>query len=421
MCPFVRIVRFFSLACTHHIYYSLFSSREGAFDWLLGRQAYNWSNPDAKTERFAREYSGMSLRGLIWTLPQGYVLEQLGFGWEYSLTGSVMPLLYFIGANTNTTHVHGHRLRELVDGTIAVSELIWGMWVWFVLIIACLSQSVRRARIWIYRRNPAVGFKPFSRFETVMYKSMNRPIIRACYESLVIVLTVIYSITVMFYSLVEQKDVRNKGQTFFGLFTSVLFLIFAQAWLWACRYNMCVRKRYAKQLRGRTRTNNAIYDGGGLPIAKGSDSPELSHALSVNSEELAHCEGLSNAARSTPPPSSTSSSPRRSRGPVLSWPYSHPDRMSPTEEQRQQVLDMSEYVYRPSRFNFITIWTKLEKYICMDIFIFARRTIGVISLICTIFSLMVTCTALIIGGSNVRFRQDLDPPCADDLNSLMPW
>lgn len=360
----------------------------------------------------------MSLRGLLWTLPQGYVLEQMGFGWEYSLTGSAMPLIYYIGANTNTTHVHGHHMKKLVGGTIAVSELMWGMWVWFVLIMASLSQGVRRARVWIYKRQPYLGFKPFSRFEVVMYKSMNRPILRGFYDGLVITLTVVYVISTMFYSLVRQKDLRNKGQTFFGLFTSVLFLVFTQAWLWALRYRTFLRKRHARQLRGRTRTNNAIYDGGGSSNGVGAgggggsggevgakDSPELPYSLSR--EELAHYEGLSNAASSLTP----SSSPRRSRGPVLSWPYSHPDRLSPTEEQRQQVLETSEHIYSVGSSRPIVLWVWLEKFVCTDVFIFARRTIGVVSLICTIFSMMMTLTAMIIGWNNTRFSQDLDPPC----------
>lgn len=354
----------------------------------------------------------MSLRGLVWTLPQGYVLEQLGFGWEYSLTGSVMPLIYYIGANTNTTHVHGHRMKALVDGGIAVSELVWGMWLWFVLIISCLCQGIRRARVWIYKRHPTLGFKPFSRYESIMYTSMNRPIIRGFYDGLVIVLTIIYIFTVVFYSLVRQKDMRDKGQSFFGLFTGVLFLVATQAWVWAVRYNTYLRKRYTRQMRGRTRTNNAIYDGGGHLATKEEpgDSPELAHTLSMGAEELGHCEGLDNAANSAPP-----SSPRRQRGPVLSWPYSHPDRLSPTGEQRQQVLDMSEHIYPQigSRPNFTAIWIRLEKMICMDVFIFARRTIGVVSLISTIFSMMMTITAMIIGWNNVRFRQDLDPMCLE--------
>lgn len=355
----------------------------------------------------------MSLRGLIWTLPQGYVLEQMGFGWEYSLAGSVMPLIYFIGANTNTTHVHGHPMRKLVDGSIAVSELMWGMWVWFVLIIACLSQAVRRSRVWIYRRNPTGKYKPFSTFEKVMYESLNRPILRAFYDALVIMLTILYCISVAYYSLVVQKDMRNKGQTFFGLFTAVLFLVFSQSWVWGVRYKTFLLKRYARILRGRTRTNNAIYNGNGRESPNESDSPDEVLAKTsclTSNEELARCEGLVNSASG----SQTAGSPRMSRGPLLSWPYSHPDRLSPTGEQRQQVLDMSEHLYPngvASRSAFIYVWGILEKWVWMDMFVYARRTIGMVSLITTIFSMMITITAMIIGTDSARFIQNLDPPC----------
>lgn len=394
----------------------------------------------------------MSLRGLVWTLPQGYVLEQLGFGWEYSLTGSVMPLIYLIGANTNTTHVHGHRMKKLLDGSIAVSELIWGMWLWFVLIIACFSQGVRRARIWIYQRNSLSGFKPFSTYETILYRSMNRPIIRGFYEGLVIVLTVTYVFSAIFYSLVNQVDLRNKGQTFFGLLTAVLFLVFAQAWLWGVRYRTFFQKRLARRLRGRTRTNNAIYDGGGAGgggsggggsnggmasprmSKEPDDSPELARTLSLGGpEDLDHCRGLSDAANSitpSPPPHPAPSSPRRApQGPLLSWPYSHPDRLSPTEEQRQQVLDMCGHMYPQAgggsspfrrRASFSAVWSRLERLVWMDIFIYARRTVSVVTLICTIFSLMITVTAMITGWDNVRFLQDLEPPCELNETLLLP-
>lgn len=357
----------------------------------------------------------MSLRGLIWTLPQGYALEQMGFGWEYSLTGSVMPLVYYIGANTNTARVHDHRMHKLVDSTPAVSELMWGMWVWFVLITCCASQAVRRARIWIYKRNPHLGFKPFSAMEKVKYESMNRTVLRVFYDSLVTILTLLYCFTVIYYSVVVQPDVRNKGQTFFGLFTGVLFLVFSQAWIWGTRYRSFLLKRYARKLRGRSRTNNAIYNNNNnssTQISEESDSSaELARTAQIASSEIDHSEGISAALQSASP---ASPPPKHNQGPMLSWPYSHPDRLSPTGEQRQQVLDMSERLYPPSmsyRSTFMVIWIKLEKMMWLDVFILTRRIIGAVSLICTIFSMMITVTATVVGWNNARFMQDLDPPC----------
>lgn len=376
-------------------------SQAGAFDWLLGRQGQNWS----VNERFVREYSGMSLRGLVWTLPQGYALEQMGFGWEYSLTGSVMPLVYYMGAKMNTTHVHGHPMKKLMDGTIAVSELLWGVWVWFVLIVACLAQAVRRARIWIYKRNPSVSFRPFSTCEVVKYESLNRPILRGFYEGVVVALTVVFCFTVAFYSLVEQPDLRIKGQTFVGLFTGFLFLVSSQAWMWGTRYSAFLLKRHARKMRGRTRTNNAIYDCRAESPKAAADSPQLARTTSLASDEDAMALSNSIAPSSEEPPRV-----RQNRSPVLSWPYSHPDRLSPTGEQRQQVLDMSEHGVS-SRSTFMVVWLLLEKYVWLDLFIYARRTIGVVSLICTIFSTLITITAMIVGWGSPRFIQDLNPPC----------
>ena len=367
-------------------------------------QPYNFTI----NQRFMREYSGMSLRGLLWTLPQGYVLEQFGFGWEYSLTGSVMPLVYYIGANTNTTHVHGHRMREFVDGGLAVSELMWGLWVWFALLVACISQGVRRARVWIHRRNPNLGgFKPFDTYEMLKYESMNRSFLRIFYDSFVIILTVLYIFSTIYYSLISQPDVRNKGQTFFGLFTGVLFLVFSQAWLWGLRFRNFQRKRYARMLRGRTRTNNAIYNGGSVQVHN-SENPTLSRTTSLAGSELDSPGALERGGGRGDSPDS--------QRPVLSWPYSHPDRLSPTEEQRQQVLDMSEHLYpqvSTYRSNFMILWTRLEEILWLDAFIFARRAVGVVALVCTIFSVMITIVTTIMDWNNPRFMHELVPSCSE--------
>lgn len=402
------------------------SSRAGIFDWLLGRQGYNCTT----NERFIREYSGMSLRGLIWTMPQGYALEQMGFGWEYSLTGTIMPLIYYIGANTHVRAPHlSEQLhsRAFLDSPLAMSELLWGMWVWFVLIQACLTQGIRRARIWIYKSNPHLRFRPFSTAEKVKYESLNRPLLRAFYETVVVIVTILFCFTAIYYSLIVQKDVRNKGQTFFGIFTAILFLFFLLSWIWGVRHRNFVLKRYARRLRGRTTTNNAIYNGSSSNSNSSSsrhsmseeeggstETPEIARAASVRTltSGMDHYEALFGSSHPNPP--FAPSHGAKERRPLLSWPYSHPDRLSPTEEQRQQVLDLSEAGHRHPRTNhsnFVVVWTKLEKYIWMDIFIVLRRTIGLITLIGTIFSMMMTVTATIIGWNNPRFMYQLDPPC----------
>ncbi len=358
----------------------------------------------------------MSLIGLVWTLPQGYILQQMGFGWEYSLSGCMMPLLYYIGVHTDTKHIHSQRMSQFIDGQSAVSEMIWGLWVWFVLIQCCLSQAVRRARIWIYKRHPQLGFKPFSNIEKIKYESLNRPILRASYECFVLVVTAFYCFTLIYYSLIFLPDRKSQGQTCFGLLAAILFLVSSQAWMWGVRYRNFLLKRYAKKLRGRTSTANAIYNGNTsqTPPSEERDSSEVVRAaVMIASSEMEHYEGLSRLVQASSTSTTNTNTPQNSSPPLLSWPYSHPDRLSPTGEQRQQVLDMSEHLYpqEGTQSYFILVWTKLERYVWLDIFILMRRIIGVLTLISTIFSIMMTITATIIGSLNPRFMDYLDPPC----------
>lgn len=404
-------------------------SHTGLFDWLLGRQGYNWTN-----QRFIREYSGMSLRGLMWTMPQGYALEQMGFGWEYSLTGVLMPFIYYVGDNS---HVSPHRGKQsggkvFIDSPLATSEFLWGLWLWFVLIQASLTQLVRRARIWIYKRNPHLEFKPFSVVEKIKYESLNRTILRGLYEALVLIVTTLYCFTTIYYSLIEQADVRNKGQTFFGLFMTIIFQVVVLGWMWGVRYRNFILKRYARKIRGRTTTNNAIYNGSSsgssnnnsagqsLCEEEGPHTPEMARAASVSTltSGIDHYDALSQSISPSydPPPSrGAKSGGNGSKKPLLSWPYSHPDRLSPTEEQRQQVLDLSGINNRHystlSFSTFASYWRKLERYVWLDMFILMRRTIGLLTLFGTIFSLMMTVTATILGRDNARFVYELDPPC----------
>ena len=378
----------------------------------------------------------MSLRGLLWTMPQGYALEQMGFGWEYSLTGALMSMVYYVGDNS---HVSPHRRGVFMNSPLATSEFIWGTWLWFVLIQVSLAQTVRKVRIWIYKRNPNLSFKPFSAIEKVKYESLNRTVLRVFYEVLVIIMTFLFCSTTIYYSLIEQADSRNKGQTFFGLLVTILAQIMMLSWMWGIRYRNFTLKRFARKLRGRTTTNNAIYNGGAngsvaTPRQQLYDNneesprtPEMARAASVSTLEagLDHYDSLSQSIHTSPlfdPPPSHASHSGKDKKPLLSWPYSHPDRLSPTEEQRQQVLDISSTNYRPysalSNSKFASVWIKLERYVWLDVFVLMRRTIGLLTLIGTIFSLMMTVTATILGWSNPRYTYDLDPPCRNTTFSF---
>ncbi|CAH1241707.1 Hypp6396 [Branchiostoma lanceolatum] len=185
-----------------------YNSRSGVFDWALGRQMQNWSYP----RRVVRDYTGMSLRGLIWTTPQGYVLYHLGLGWCPSLSGSLMGLVYFAGNYGNTP----------LCKSAACSEYLWGIWVWLVLLTSSLYGAVTRARSTYPDVHPESSGvpQPSSKLESTFSKVV--------FELFHFVFGLILGSSTCYYALVEQEDWKNKGQTFFGLFTGFGFLVSTQ-------------------------------------------------------------------------------------------------------------------------------------------------------------------------------------------------
>ena len=333
----------------------------------------------------------MSLRGLIWTAPQGYILQQLGFGWEYSLSGSLMGAFYLMGALTPAIN-NSSFLKDLFQDGIAYSEVYWGWWIWFVIIISCLSQFVRRMRIWIFSKNQYLGFKPFSVWETLKYASLNRSVIRALYELFMFALNVVLSCSVVFYSLVDQQDVRNKGQTFFGLFTAVLCLTFSQGWVWSKLHLLWQQQRFLKKLKkiyGQHRQRNS-----GRHSPSIGDLDQLEQVNTRNSETA----------------------------PLLAWPFSHPDRSANERLHRpppsQDPLDAAQpeqygalMQHAPihvepatSTTAFLILWPSLEKWLWMDIFIWIRRCIGVVSLLGTGVTVALAAVATVWDWDNPRFR-----------------
>ena len=325
----------------------------------------------------------MSLRGLLWTAPQGYALQQLGFGWEYSLSGSLMALVYYAGGKTPVA-VNDSNLDETFDGGTAYAEWYWGWWIWFVLIISCLSQLVRRIHVWIYSKNSyQVEFKPFSVWEVIKYESLNRPIIRAVYEAFVFIVNIIFSCSVMYYSLVMQEDIRNKGQSMFGLFTAVLFLTFTQAWLWSLIYLNRQLKNLADAIRKRRRLH-----------------PSSPRASPRTTNDIEHLEAAATATNGETQP-------------LLSWPYGNGERASPHTER----LNLPEggnssgnrEVYHvqlaPANTStaFLILWTKIETWVWFDIFIWLRRLIGAVSLVSTVVTIILTITATVRDWDSPRY------------------
>ncbi|XP_035657998.1 uncharacterized protein LOC118403395 [Branchiostoma floridae] len=184
-----------------------YNSRSGVFDWALGRQMQNWSYP----RRVVRDYAGMSLRGLIWTTPQGYVLYHLGLGWCPSLSGALMGLVYFAGNHGDT---------PLCKNT-ACSEYLWGIWVWLVLLTSSLYGAVTRARASYPDVHPESSGVPQS-------SKLDSTFSKVVFELFHFVFGLILACSICFYALVEQEDLKNKGQSFFGLFAAFSFLVATQ-------------------------------------------------------------------------------------------------------------------------------------------------------------------------------------------------
>lgn len=388
------------------------NSRSGIFDWLLGRQEEHWDY----TQRVLREYSGMSLRGLIWTAPQGYALQQLGFGWQYSLSGSLMGPVYFIGSRTgigdddgNSTH-HGE--NDFFDSTTAYSEYVWGTLVWFFLIVSCLTQLVHSVRIWVYTRSnpltPNNPVNPLSRYNVRLYSSLNVFPCEVVYNIVFAVLWTLFASSVIFYSLINQSDIRNKAQTFFGLTVSTLFLTFFIGWRWGSCYH---------GLKQRRENNN------------NTDASNLVQVTPVTRRQQQHLYRAANDVERG------GGGGEQETDPLLPWPYSHPDKayanrrspvpcdslpLSSTNSTYSPVLFSSRTAVnnrqrlrrrsgRYSRFSVscIMAWAFLEKWVWLDFFAISRHLIGFVSLAATAVALVTTSIAFVWDIESPRFRTNI--------------
>ena len=293
----------------------------------------------------------MSLRGLLWTAPAGYALNVLGLGWHYSLAGSWMGLVYYLGGKTPDWDTD-YAKRNL-NGQIAWSELYWGWWVWFVLELACVSYVIITIRKHLGARNtcsPAVN--------------LLRTFWCTCYELLIFIINIIFACSVGFYQLVQQKDMKNKGQTFFGLYSGVLFLAFVQAFNWGYWWN-----RY----HGRRQKSRLVRSGSASTINNSAD----------------------NASNETTP--------------LLPWPQSHPNANQSNgaiNNTTSQISHTDNDGNSSRQYWCSSVWTRLEMFIYLDGFISLRWFLGVLSALHTIMVLLMFILCVIM---------DIDSP------RLMPY
>ena len=354
-------------------------SRSGVFDWLLGRQ------PDDSwtfRQRFIREYSGMSLRGLVWTVPPGYALQQLGFGWEFSLSGSLMGLCYLLGFRTPASH--NPTFSNVFGGGTATAEFYWGWWVWFVLCLSALSQLVRRCRVWIYSRDDRCSPDPSTSCQKVLYLSLNRYAVRLLYEGVIMLLSTLWSCSVVFYALVKQDDDRNKAQTFFGLFASCLFLAISQSWVWSGAW---ARWKTRRAMQSDVSRRQLRY------------TPPSQHDI----ETVGEAQPLLGAPPTPPPTGGRASQVDRSN--TLYLPEGGPSWLQPGP------LGHTEAVHRPLRSvsspgALARAWRRLELCLWMDVFVLLRRGTGVLGALSLTSVLVTSVLAVWQGWDTHRFWRD---------------
>lgn len=324
------------------VYHVVLYSRSGVFDWALGRSEANWTYE----HRYLREYTGMSLRGLLWTGPAGYALNMMGLGWHYSLAGSWMGLVYYLGGETpswNTSYAN----RNL-NGQIPWSEFYWGWWIWFMLEMTCLAYLVMAIRKRVKKCRSKTSNKLFSLQYTWSL----------LYEIIMFILNMIFACSTAYYQLIDQKDLKNKGQTFFGLFTGVLFLTFAQAFNWGGWWQMYQFKRKEKS-----------------PLQPRNSFNTSSEQLQI-SEETA---------------------------PLLPWPQNHPNigqRLGGGVINERQTCLFPRHCSR-----FIQVWQGLETVIYLDIFIIIRWLLGALSALHTILVLIMFVVCVVCDIDTPRFTE----------------
>lgn len=341
---------------------------------MLGRQNdMDWNF----THRFIREYSGMSMRGLIWTAPQGYALQYLGFGWQYSLSGSLMSIIYYSGWKMHAINTP-NQLGDLLDGP----EFYWGMYIWLVLMVSCISQLVYRLRQRVYSHNKEDhgGTNPHDSFQVCLYKSLNRVVANVTYNILFIVFWIILCASTVFYSLVIQTDIRNKGQTFFGLFISSLALTMFMCWKWSASFTLWMTNKEQRKLK-KSHSNAAF--------------PSRINYLEQRGMPGVH-------------PSETD----RLLPTYNNWPYSHPDKgfgdphsctdvPSPVPFQTSPNLLSRNYHAPPlnqlSHAHKLStkVWLFIDKWVYMDVFVMIRHVIGILSIVSLLCTIGLCCYTIV--------------------------
>eukprot|EP01116_Phalansterium_solitarium_P019608 TRINITY_DN553_c0_g1_i2.p1 TRINITY_DN553_c0_g1~~TRINITY_DN553_c0_g1_i2.p1 ORF type:complete len:392 (+),score=82.88 TRINITY_DN553_c0_g1_i2:190-1365(+) len=176
-----------------------YNARIGVFDWVIGHECPDWGF----LRRWAISYCGMSLRGLLQTVPAGLGLFALGYGPDYMLSGVTMGLVYEIAWDIPSTTVN-------IETGPPIGELLWGWWTFFILQCVVLS----------HRSNP------ISTVHNLVHKPQRSWWRRVLfYAPLSFVLAIMIG-SCIGYGFVKQTDETNYGQTWLGLFSTTGLTIF---------------------------------------------------------------------------------------------------------------------------------------------------------------------------------------------------
>eukprot|EP00055_Hartaetosiga_balthica_P005409 m.15830 g.15830 ORF g.15830 m.15830 type:complete len:406 (+) comp4529_c1_seq1:103-1320(+) len=183
-----------------------YNSRSGFLDWMLGRELQGWD----WNRRWIRDFAGMGVRGLLWTLPAGHFLYRNGYSWKFSISGAVMPAIY-----TLANWPHGLWTADnwqplecsipsfsqdwaFSKGT-PMAEFLFGAWLWLCLLLAIVP-------------GPNV-------------KTLFRGAVFNLYHVFAVLCAILFLASACWYATVKQKDHSNWGQTLAGLCISAVGLI----------------------------------------------------------------------------------------------------------------------------------------------------------------------------------------------------
>eukprot|EP01102_Stenamoeba_stenopodia_P005196 TRINITY_DN15719_c0_g1_i1.p1 TRINITY_DN15719_c0_g1~~TRINITY_DN15719_c0_g1_i1.p1 ORF type:complete len:425 (-),score=39.64 TRINITY_DN15719_c0_g1_i1:29-1303(-) len=221
---FVYVSTFLSLNVGWGVYFGLgrnpngYLSRIGVFDWLIGHDCQGWN----ETRMFAVEFAGMSLRGLLQTVPSGLLLYSLGYGPDFAIIGILMGTVYEIGWLIPATDPN-------FGQGIPMSELLWGAFEWFCLSVVILT----------YRKSPTHSILRLLRKGSKIKKIL--------FWVAIVVIDAILIGSSIAYGFVKQTDMVNQRQTWLGMLSTTVLALLVQIVVF---YFAFMTRRRAKQSEG---------------------------------------------------------------------------------------------------------------------------------------------------------------------------